>query len=327
MVLVSMKLLTSPISFNVDIHGIDIGIDSQSLTIPYGFDELSNLIGTNAENNRKILEFATCKKCELIEHVVLNDEETRHPKISIICRDLEQGYYLVVSVQASNNKNECLASYLYLFSQTKKVGRLEQAWHDLTRRASSEDWDVLDQILIDTSMEKMICFDTKYFDEHEELKESDFFREQANYFISDYEGDQLPALMALDRDNCRGLCAILNHHDGFAAHAIVGDNFEETLVDFKSLHEGYEALGIEMTLRHAYIPFEDTLDSILRYAEDGEIDTDILDQLNEFEREKVERIILEREDIILDDEFIRELTTLSPQEIEIIAKRSSQKKS
>lgn len=322
-----MRLLMSPISFNVDIHDINITIDSQSLTIPYGFDRLSNLIGTNAENTRKILEFATCKKCELIEHVVLNDEETHHPKIAIICRDLEQGYYLVVSVQASNNQNECLASYLYLFSQTKEVGKLEQAWHDLTQRASSEDWDILDRILIDTSMEKMICFDTKYFDEHEDLEESHFFREQADYFISEYEGNQLPALMVLEPDNHRGLCAILNHHDGFAAHVIVGDNFEETLVSFKSLHEGYEALGIQMTLRHAYIPFEDTLKSILRYAEDGEIDTDILDRLNEFDREKVERIILEREDIILDDDFLSELKTLRPQEIEIIAKRSSQKKS
>jgi hypothetical protein len=35
----------------------------------------------------------------------------------------------------------------------------------------------------------------------------------------------------------------------------------------------------------------------------------------------------QREDIILDDEFIAELKTLNSQEIEIIAKRSSQKKS
>lgn len=79
-------------------------------------------------------------------------------------------------------------------------------------------------------------------------------------------------------------------------------------------------------MRHAYISFEDTLDSILIYAEFGEIDTDILDQLNEFEREKVEKIILEREDILLNDEFISELKTLSPQEIEIITKRSSHTK-
>lgn len=320
-----MELLTSPISFNVDIHDIDIEIDSQSLTIPYDFKELSNLIGTNTEINKKILGFATHKKCELIEHVVLNHEGTREPKVAIICRDLEQGYYLVVSVQPSNHKHECLASYLYLFSQTKEVGKLEQVWHDLTQQASSEDWAILDEILIDTSIEKMLCFDTKYLGE-EPREDFDFFLEQADYFISECEDNQLPALMILDRDNDRGLCAILNHPDGFAAHVIVGDNFEETLVGFKSLHEGYEALGIDMTLRHAYISFEDTLDSILIYAEFGEIDTNILDQLNEFEREKVEKIILEREDILLNDEFISELKTLSPQEIEIITKRSSHTK-
>lgn len=325
----NMKLSISSIAFNVDIYDINLEIDSQSLIIPYGFEELSNLISTNAENIRKTLEFATCKKCKLIEHVVFNDEEMRHPKIVIICRELERGCYLVVSVQPSNNQNECLASYVYLFSQTKEFGKLEQVWHALTQQASSEDWNILDEIIIDTSMEKMLCFDTKHLDEifDEELREDfNFFLEQADYFISEYEDNQLPALMILDHDNDRGLCAILNHPDGFAAHVIVGDNFEETLVGFKSLHEGYEALGIEMTLRHAYIPFEDTLDSILRDVENGEIDTHILDQLNEFEREKVEKIILEREDIILDDEFISELKTLSSQKIKIITKRTRHKK-
>ena len=246
-----------------------------------------------------------------------------HLSIAIICRDLEQGHYLVVSIQPSNNQNECLGSYLYLFSQTKEAGKSEQIWRDLTRQASIEDWAILDEILINTSIEKMLCFDVEQI---ESCGGFDFFLDQADEFMSQHGDNRLPVLIALDRDTDRVLCAVLKHSNGFAAHVIVCDNRDEILLSFNDLAEAHGALCICMGLRHAYIPFEDTLARILRGVEDGEIDTDILDQLNESDREEVERIILERKDIILLDEFISDLKTLSAEEIEIIVKRSSQKK-
>lgn len=256
-----MELLTSPISFNVDIYDIELETDLQSPTIPYGFEKLSNLIGTNAEINSQILEFSTNKKCKLIEYVVLNYEGTRKSAIVIICRELESGYYLGVSIQPSTNENECLASYVYLFSQQKQIGELEKTWCKLTQKASADDWDNLDWIiteLINGSSNSEI-----FFVEHEYYANNRaIFPNLVQSIMNtcDMSADKesgLTALVIANEEEQRCLGVILNDADGFAKRTVVYDDFEDIELCFDSLYLGFEAYTQETLIMYCDADSED----------------------------------------------------------------------
>jgi hypothetical protein len=323
----SSSILSLDLEMFVDL----VKVDNNPTKIPYNFKDVSRFASQFLEQRNDVCQSITGTSCKAIdEHLIIHNEKDESPsEILMICRNLEYGSYLVVSIRPSTNKNECLASYLYLFSQTKERGELEVIWHKLTQKASSDDWVTLDEIIEGTMSDpskKMILidrtFDTNKVFDKETRSSLIFFLEQAEYFIDVDEEEQLPALLLVDCETARGLCAILNHPDGFAKKVIVGDEHEEVLIDFESLEEGYTALYYPMTLRHGYRSLEDTIEEVLMYAEDREINYEILDQLNEHDRATIERLILEREDILLEEEYINELRTLSPQEIKIITDRS-----
>jgi hypothetical protein len=321
----SSSILSLDLEMFVDL----IKVDNNPTKIPYNFKDVSRFASQFLEQRNDVCQSVTGTSCKAIdEHLIIhNEKDGLQSEILMICRNLEYGSYLVVSIRPSTNENKCLASYLYLFSQTKEHGELEVIWHRLTQKASSDDWVTLDEIIEGTSpSEKMILidktFNSKVFDK-ETQRGWLFFLEQAEYFICEHLDEKEHALLLLaDDEGARGLCAILNHPDGFAKKVIVGDEYEEVLIDFESLEEGYTALYYPMTLRHGYRSLEDTIEEVLMHAEAREINYEILDQLNEHDRATIERLILEREDILLEEECINELRTLSPQEIKIVTDRS-----
>lgn len=240
-----------PGSFVVDIF-IDIEIDSQSLTIPYGFEELSNLIGTNNEIDSKILELATDKKCKLIEYNLRTDEETC-TEISIVCRELENGYYLGVSIQPSTNKNECLASYIYLFSRQQQIGELEKTWHKLTQKASTDDWADLDCIISELIHEysgdrrsTIFFIEQEYYANHRAVYPDIVQEIMRTCAMSVYQESGLTALVIADEEEQRGFGVILNNGDNFVQCTAVYDDFEDIELCFElprhnPLSEGFSA--------------------------------------------------------------------------------------